>query len=259
MKCSRFVLTVLLLIAASVSLQAQERDKAGSIIYRINIMRRQAELSPLVPDTMLEKTAQAYAVESASWKRLSHTDLQGNHAVDRLREMGGTSVLVGEVLGASKADLPERSIPDAWAESSTHQEVILDPRWTHVGCGIAEKGETFYAVVLFTRKAATELTAYLDDTGLVVSGHLFRNRTPVLFDPVDRITPDFTDRDKGRFVFLLPGEREKLIRFGYEKQDGNVVITDFLQMNESHYYCPPHRKRPELDAAEQRAMPRPAE
>ncbi|MBI9100590.1 MAG: CAP domain-containing protein [Spirochaetaceae bacterium] len=137
-------------ITLNLSLFSNEPD----LISQINDYRISNGLDELIIEEKLMETALQYARVLAEEKRISHVDTEGGRVLDRYRAAGGTAVTAGEILGTS----PETElIFEAWKESDSHRELILDPKWYRIGGALAKEGEQVIAVILFSNSQIDEL------------------------------------------------------------------------------------------------------
>lgn len=113
----------------------------------IQSFREASGFLPLVEDDPLTKAAQLYARELSQRGVISHRDLSGGSAAERIARQGllGT---VGEILGAGPRP---GAIFQAWLESPGHRRALSDPRWKKWGLGLDRSSGPWVAVVLFLR------------------------------------------------------------------------------------------------------------
>jgi uncharacterized protein YkwD len=90
----------------------------------------------------------------------SHTDPEGKNLKDRLQEEKpasyktisriGENIYMGARLDYSTdIKTQARLIVDGWMTSPGHRQNILDPRYTHLGVGVAAKDKMCYATQVF--------------------------------------------------------------------------------------------------------------
>ena len=225
------VLSILLylvhLLAAPPAALAQGADPAAAGVRALlNDLRLRRGLSELGSDPLLEQTARAYAADLRRRGVLSHVDESGRRALQRVQARGGTTVLVGEVLG-SGAD--PAAVAAAWEASAAHREVLLNPRWTHCGAGSANTGETIVWVVLFTSHRIYPLEILRCPGGYLVRGRLRSEQAgqPVLISGIEPIAPLEWDPETGVFSYFISREREGIYhRLGYRSGENVVVVTN---------------------------------
>jgi len=225
-----------LLLCASPWAQAQALDWA-------NRLRASHGLGALEEQPLLHRSAQAYAEALARSGRLSHRDGNGSTALDRYRQAGGTSIVIGEILGSG----PEFSeIAAAWVRSASHREVVLDPRWTHAGAGRALRSGREVWVVVFTALFVHRLAVVLQPQGYLLSGVLSASpdREPLLLSGVQVWQWQAWDRATGEFRYLIPLSRGQLYhRLGYRDPQGRVRITDVFFPNRLATSSPEKERR----------------
>lgn len=198
----------------------------AEVLSWVNPLRAGQGLAELGPDPLLERTAEAYAVDLSARGVLSHVDERGRRALQRFQALGGTAVLVGELLG-SGASL--QSVSVAWEASRSHREVVLNPLWTHCGAAAVRSGSSAVWVVLFTshRIYPLQILRYAD--GYLIRGRLASAlaEEPVLLSGIETVDPLHWDAASGEFSFSLPLDRERVYhRLGYRSRGGGLVVTD---------------------------------
>ena len=206
---------------------AQGADPAASrMCVLLNDLRVRRGLSELGIDPLLEQTARAYAADLRRRGELSHVDELGRRVLQRFQARGGTTVLVGEVLG-SGAD--PAWVAAAWEESAGHREVLLNPLWTHCGVGSANTCGTTVWVVLFTSHRIYPLEVIRCSGGYLVRGRLATDQAeaPVLISGIEPIEPREWDSATGEFSFFISRERGGIYhRLGYRTGEGTLVVTN---------------------------------
>ncbi|MCD6122141.1 MAG: CAP domain-containing protein [Spirochaetales bacterium] len=214
-----------------------QRSYQNTILTWINTERSSIKLSVLLTDKKLKRTARLYSEELAERGILSHTDSRGGSGLIRYRENGGTSLRVGEIIGAGKSIV---TIESAWLKSGTHREVILDPNWTHCGIGITRKGNSYVVVVMFTTILIKDLTVWYSGEKnkrfIKISGYFFlkyagKIKKPLLISGVKRINADIWDPLSGKFLFLLSRKYESpFLLIGYISLDGGLVFSAVMDL-----------------------------
>jgi len=229
-RCSAHLLLPLFLFVAAAHTQ-------GDLPSWVNGMRRAAGLADLVPDKLLSRTAEKWAMRLAQTGVLSHRGADGSSALDRYRALGGTEVRVGEILGAGPS-LPE--VEKAWGKSDEHRETTLAPGWTHVGWGrYPSKGREVW-VVLFCQKLVEELRIDERAEGLAVSGRFVEASAdrPLLYAGLVPYQPGSWDARSRRFSFQVPAPLEGYFRLGYVLPGGTYRLTNA-------FTWPPGKESPE--------------
>jgi hypothetical protein len=200
----------------------------AAILPWVNQLRHRWGLSQLVEDQRLQRTASLYAAELVARGVLSHVDERGRRALERFRDQGGTSILVGEIIG-SGPDL--QSITAAWENSQSHREVVGNPLWTHCGGGLALGGDSDVWVVLFTSRRIDPLEMTVVEGGYELQGRLDpkggAGREPVLLSGIEMLEPLHWDPQTGKFSFLIPRQRGEIFhRLGYRSRSDALIVTD---------------------------------
>ncbi|MHC5308300.1 CAP domain-containing protein [Bartonella sp. LJL80] len=123
-------------------------DDAASLL---NAIRAEHGLTPLSPDSQLEKMAQHQANLMADKGKVSHSVGWGNGFVARLRKFGIRGA-AGENLCAGQKDIA--SAYKAWMNSPGHRRNMLDPEFGHFGLAKAstpQKPNYIYWAIVFGR------------------------------------------------------------------------------------------------------------
>jgi hypothetical protein len=220
------ILLLLLLILAPSQRAFSENEAASEVLDWVNDLRARQDRGELAWEPLLERTAASYAAELRRRGVLSHVDEEGRRALQRFRASGGTTVLVGEILG-SGADLAH--VAAAWEESSRHREVVTNPLWTHCGAARLKNGASEIWVVLFTSHRIDPLEILRTPDGYTLRGRiaLMEAGEPVLLSGIVPISPCHWDPDTREFSFLIPRDRESIYhRLGYRSAEGSLVVTN---------------------------------
>jgi hypothetical protein len=206
---------------------AQGADPAAAeVCVLLNDLRLQRGFSELAGDPLLELTAREYAADLRRRAELSHVDEAGRRVLQRFQARGGTTVLVGEILGSGP---DPASVAAAWEASSGHREVLLNPLWTHCGAGSASAGQTTVWVVLFASHRVYPLEILRCSEGYQIRGRLASAQAlePVLISGIESVDPLQWDRASGAFSFFIPEDRGKIYhRLGYRRTGGGLIVTN---------------------------------
>lgn len=124
----------------------------ASAVARINESRRGDGKGELLLDPVLSEMARVYSRRMRDEGFFGHVDPQGGGLVDRLRVAGIGFSVVGENL----ANVGGVSDPAAVAhqmlmENPAHRANILDPRFTEIGIGVAQRDDTYWMTQVFLR------------------------------------------------------------------------------------------------------------
>jgi hypothetical protein len=219
------LLFVLLIPPIPPGMIGQTANTAEVLVW-VQHLREQRGLPELSTDPLLERTAAAYAADLKRRGVLSHVDQRGRRALGRFHAAGGTTVLVGEILG-SGADLP--SVTAAWEASASHRDVVLNPLWTHCGAAAAQSASTAVWVVLFASHRIYPLEIRRSADGYLIRGRFnsVRAAEPILLSGINTVDPLHWNPPGGEFSFLVPLDREEIYhRLGYRSPEGGLVVTN---------------------------------
>jgi len=121
---------------------------ATAIIEATNALRVRNNLPKLEPHLSLNKAALSHSNEMIEKNYFSHTSPVASRSKtsQRVKSEGITPKIVGEnIFGAN--GWPEEIIAnkclESWLESPGHRANLLNPRFTHIGVGVAKSGDTF--------------------------------------------------------------------------------------------------------------------
>lgn len=196
-----------------------------SLENEINGLRKSEDLSLLKNDPLLAATALKYCKELLTYRSLAHKDVYGKGALERYRALGGTSLEVGEVIGAGSS---EKKIIEAWLQSPPHKKVIRYSRWTHMGSGRVRVGDKILIVLLFTIKKTDNLLLTLKEQQAVLTGNSPGNH-PLRIQIDSCLIPPVYRKKNGEFRFNIPGEIPPLIlHLGYIDENNRFIPTDVL-------------------------------
>lgn len=209
----------------------------------LNRLRKVKMLPELVEDRILTRTARDYAETLLAENRFSHRDSIHKTALDRYRVWGGTSTIVGEIIGTGPT---LSAVEEAWERSAEHLELLLKPDWTHTGAGKAEADGRKVWVVLFTVRRVRNLRLKGNEQegsalGYFLSGSFVSAeiKTPLLFSGIARLEPLSFQPETGAFLFFIPLEAADLYtRLGYLSQEERIIITDVFYPLRSATFFP---------------------
>ena len=192
----------------------------------LNNLRTQKGLARLKEDDVLSLAAVEYARELLERKILSHQGREGERALSRYRSYGGTSVIIGEIIGSG---IDSNAVIRAWRQSPAHLGAIIKADWTHLGWGIAKSGTNRIWVVLFTVKRVEKLRLEKKNGVFMLSGFLISERAeqPVLFSGINLLPPSKWEPETGYFSFSIPLQSGMdYHRLGYSSRESEIKITD---------------------------------
>jgi uncharacterized protein YkwD len=115
------------------------------LLWLINDTRVAHGLAPLTPNNEILNAASFLAGDMAKNERASHTDSYGRDGGQRLVLSGYQPAAWGEIIGESWATgspeylWTEQDMLNWWMNSPPHRANILNPTFTEIGVGIANK------------------------------------------------------------------------------------------------------------------------
>lgn len=127
---------------------AQEFDSQGeaAMVERINALRAESQLAPLVRLDALDAVARSHSAEMASSGQLAHVSSSTGTPEDRVRGAGLAASRIAEnVANHSDSLLAHQAL----VASAPHRANILDPNVTHVGIGSAQSARGAYVTQVF--------------------------------------------------------------------------------------------------------------
>jgi len=167
-----FLLFSFQLIAEESVVREQEK-----LFSEINRFRTEQGLNNLREDPLLNRCAADYALVMLEQGYLGHIDQQGNRALQRYQNLGGTANRVGENLASLAPMSPWSKVLTLWIESPTHLEVLKQD-WLTMGISLMELEGKRVAVALFSN------SLLLDDQ----ESFIFSTEMPIyLFIPSEGI------------------------------------------------------------------------
>lgn len=112
---------------------------ADQTLQLVNLERVDYGLSPVVVVPTLTKIAEDFACRMIEEGFFGHEDPQTGRGPGE-RAVAGKYVFynVGENLAAGQESAAD--VMDAWMESPSHREIILDPKWTEIGIAVRTGG-----------------------------------------------------------------------------------------------------------------------
>jgi uncharacterized protein YkwD len=107
----------------------------AAMLAIVNAARTVEGRPPLVLDPQLNAAAQAHAQDMLARTYYSHESPEGSLPRQRVSTTGFSADVVGENLAAGQTSV--ENVVEAWLHSSDHRRNILEPRFTHLGVGLA--------------------------------------------------------------------------------------------------------------------------
>ena len=150
---SVIVLVCLLVTQSATAAGVTERTTPGAllaakIVTVTNSERSERGMSVVVVHPQLQSAAEAKATEMARRGVFQHTLPNGMTAWDFMREAGYQHERAGENLAVHFVN--EHDVVEAWLNSPSHRDILLDADYEHIGIGIARgrwKGHSGYFIV----------------------------------------------------------------------------------------------------------------
>lgn len=106
-----------------------------SMLAIVNAARTVEGRPPLVLDPQLNAAAQAHAEDMLKRTFYSHQSPEGSLPRRRVEAAGVSADVIGENIAAGQTST--ENVMEAWMHSSDHRRNILEPRYTHLGVGLA--------------------------------------------------------------------------------------------------------------------------
>lgn len=179
----------------------------GMIVDRINALRRAHGLSPLVLDETVSQVAQRYSDKMAQERFFAHVSPEGSTVGQRLRDVGYAFRGAGENLGMASGPLAAHF---GIEHSPGHRKNLIDPKWSRVGIGVAERMEDGSRQVLVTQVFVDPLQASADP---LADAHraINQRRAELKLSPLERnATLDALAREHARKALALDEPRAEL-------------------------------------------------
>lgn len=111
---------------------AQWREQ---VLLLVNRERAARGIDPVRQSDELERQAAQYACEMIEYEFFSHVNpVTGSSLAQRAADFNYSYTVIGENLAAGQPD--PISVVDAWMNSSSHRDNILDPRFTELGVAV---------------------------------------------------------------------------------------------------------------------------
>jgi uncharacterized protein YkwD len=114
------------------------RDLASvriALLAAVNAARHAAGAPPLAGDARLDAAAQAHAEDMLARSYYAHESPEGGTPRARVEAAGFPAGMVAENIAARHLGAGEAVA--GWMSSSAHRRNLLDPRFTHLGAGVA--------------------------------------------------------------------------------------------------------------------------
>lgn len=186
-------------------------------------------LGSLVSEEILNVTAEKYAHELQLRNRISHVDIRGNRVLDRYKANGGTAVEAGEILGTSRDC---REIFSAWQSSETHNNLMLDPKWTRMAATVVETDGIYIAVVLFSVSAIEDLSQLTDNETVRLTIDSIKDKKLYFPNWVSFIEKPVRSDGIRVYELSFAGDTLPVIVSVLNESNGEKKMSDFLYIEE---------------------------
>lgn len=127
-----------------------------AILDLVNVERAKVGAGPLQADNALQATARAHSDDMFVRGYFAHDDPDGLSVADRIGDghrqligLTGENIWTGTNLDLSDQNKTATSIMNDWMHSSSHRDNILKKNFTHLGVGVAIKGQDVKATQNF--------------------------------------------------------------------------------------------------------------
>jgi uncharacterized protein YkwD len=107
----------------------------AAILEAVNAARRDARLRPLTLDPRLNAAAQQHAEDMRDRHFYGHQTPEGRQPRQRVQAAGYPVQSVGENIAEGQFTVDE--VMNGWLQSPDHRKNILEPRFSHLGVGLA--------------------------------------------------------------------------------------------------------------------------
>lgn len=151
-----FLLCLLLLsfTGASLAQSTSNSGVANDILEASNTYRVKNGFPKLTPHPALMSAASSHSAEMVELNYFSHTSPTPQKAkvLDRIKLAGLSPQSVAENIYGSTGFTPAIMVGEclkSWIESSGHRANMLNPKYTHIGVGVANRGDFFRVTQVF--------------------------------------------------------------------------------------------------------------
>lgn len=125
----------------------------GSSYARVNEARRGDGKPELLLDPVLSEVARLYSRRMRDEGFFGHEDGVGNGLRNRLAAAGIGFTIAGENLAyVENASDPAARAHQMLMANAAHRANILDGRYTEIGIGVAQSGDTYWITQVFLRR-----------------------------------------------------------------------------------------------------------
>jgi len=151
LKISTIIFLLFLIIIANLGFSSACKNEVVldetelAFLNLINDARIKNNLNPLSPNTGLMEFAKSRCEDMVARNYFSHYTPEGKRPKHYLP--------IGEILGRAKpisCGTPENFL-NAWLDSQSHREVILNPNYKKIGIATADDNNTRIVTIIFSR------------------------------------------------------------------------------------------------------------
>ena len=147
----KHILTTIICLMATSPLWADSVE-CTAVIDKTNASRTASGLGRLTENPQLTKAAQAHAEDMAQKGYFDHVSKEGRTPAQRAGAAGYVrSAAIGENIALGQKNATE--VVAGWMKSKGHRENILNPVYSEIGVGMAEKAGKRYWVQVFATPA----------------------------------------------------------------------------------------------------------
>lgn len=194
------LITALIIILPTNALAAQSEKarfemslSGGDVIAAINGYRQQNGIAALTPNTILNSLAQGQSDYQASIKTVTHTGPGGTTPQERAAAAGyggGNYFYLSEIIYGGYNQTVQNAL-SWWQNSSLHNSIMLNSKYTEVGAGVASNGEwTYFTAVLGGPTGDSSTGGESRDPGDTSSSENPQSTQPAqVIMPVQKATP----------------------------------------------------------------------
>lgn len=176
--------------SVSASHAAAPQQSGAEVISAINGYRAAYGLASLSTNALLTSLAQGQADYQASISTVTHTGPGGSTARDRALAAGYNMIYLSEIIyGGWNA-----TVADAltwWQNSSLHNSIMLQSKYTEIGAGVAVSGDTVYYTAVIATPSGSSGAVVLPTTssGEPSTGEFPTSEPVTVVMPVQLATP----------------------------------------------------------------------
>ncbi len=141
----------LVAVLARAQAPAVDADGEAAMLERINALRTENGVAPLVRHPGLDAAARAHSVDMAAHRELVHVSARTGDPARRVQEAGVRTTRVAENIARHGNTLGAH---DAILGSDAHRSQLLDPTFTHIGLAAVSGSDGMYITQVLATLAA---------------------------------------------------------------------------------------------------------